>query len=238
MLNPKEKPLDPCQGEAAQVTTIKPKSTKKIDRVEAESKLLVQHKNETLVDSRLIAKNTGVKHRSSMALVLKHQSHFERFGKVRFEIAPSTSGQQEKFALLTEDQAYFLLSLSRNDDRVVDLKAKLITAFRDVRLAQDLTKREYLPTYHALHDAIHLLAAQSDNEHLVHMNFNRLINKAVGIQPGTRDTLNLAQRSMLVVAQAVAANASLDASDHREGYTKAKEALKPLEAYKLIGGGA
>lgn len=33
MTTPKGKPLDPCQGEAAQVTTIKPKSIKKIDRV-------------------------------------------------------------------------------------------------------------------------------------------------------------------------------------------------------------
>lgn len=197
---------------------------------------LVQHKNEMLVDSRLIAQNIGVKHRSSIALIVKHQIHFEKFGKVLFKIAPSSSGQPEKFALLSEDQSYLLLSLSRNDERVVDLKAKLISAFRDVRLAQDLTKREYLPTYHALHDVIHSLAAQSNNERLVHMNINKLINKAVGIQSGSRDPLNIAQRSMLVVAQAVAANASIGASDHHEGYSNAKEALKPLEALKLIGG--
>jgi hypothetical protein len=33
MTTPKEKAASPCQGEAAQVTTIKPKSIKKIDRV-------------------------------------------------------------------------------------------------------------------------------------------------------------------------------------------------------------
>jgi phage regulator Rha-like protein len=35
--------------------------------------------------------------------------------------------------LLNEDQAFFLLSLSRNTDRVVELKASLIMAFREAR---------------------------------------------------------------------------------------------------------
>ncbi len=38
MTNPKVKPLDPCQGEAAQETNISQKSIKKIYRVEAELK--------------------------------------------------------------------------------------------------------------------------------------------------------------------------------------------------------
>ncbi len=38
-----------------------------------------------------------------------------------------------KFALLNEDQAFFLLSLSRNTDPVVALKANLIMAFREAR---------------------------------------------------------------------------------------------------------
>ena len=42
-------------------------------------------------------------------------------------------GGDARFALLNEDQAFFLLSLSRNTDRVVELKANLIMAFREAR---------------------------------------------------------------------------------------------------------
>lgn len=195
---------------------------------------LIQHKDEMLVDSRLIAQHMGIKHKNSIELINKRLHHFERWGKVTFKTEAMPSGQNEKFALLNEDHAYFLLSLSRNSDIVVDLKAKLITAFREFRLAQDLNKREYLPTYHALHDGIHTLASQSSNERLVHMNFNKLINRTVGIPSGSRDHLNMAQRSMLVVAQAVAVNATTGAADHRDGYAKVKEALKPLEACKML----
>ena len=222
------------RGVVAQETTIKLNNNL---ACASDAIALVQHKSDMLVDSRLIAKNIGIQHKHAFEQIKNFKSDFEEIGILRFKTEEIEGrGQPEKYALLNEDQAYLLLTFCRNTARVRSMKVKLIIAFRDVRLAQDLTKREYLPSYHALHDVIHSLAAQSNNEHLVHMNFNKLINKTVGIQSGSRDCLNLAQRSMLVVAQAVAANASHDASDHRDGYTKAKEALKPLEACKLIGG--
>lgn len=42
-------------------------------------------------------------------------------------------GNAERFALLNEDQAFFLLALSRNTERVVELKSDLIMAFREAR---------------------------------------------------------------------------------------------------------
>lgn len=194
---------------------------------------LVAHKGEMLIDSRLIAENLGNKHQNSLQLIDRYIDKFNSFGKVMFKTEPLPSGQKAKFALLNEDQSYFLLSLSRNTDRVVDLKVKLVKAFREARLALDVSQAEYLPTYHALHEEIHLLAAGSSNEKFVHINFNKLINKTVGIDAGTRNHLSLAKRSMLVVAQAVAANAAHGAADHHEGYARAKAAVIPLGSVML-----
>ena len=67
-------------------------------------------KNERRADTRLLAQHLGILHRSVFRLVSDHRPDFEAFGKVRFENAPSSSGQSEKFALLNEDQAYLLLT--------------------------------------------------------------------------------------------------------------------------------
>lgn len=194
---------------------------------------LIERKGELRVDHRLMAERLGTQAASSLSLIYKHQKHFERFGKVRFEMEPLPSGQKEKYALLNEDQAYFLLSLSRNTDRVVDLKARLVLAFREARLALDLTKHEYLPTYHDLHDEIHVSASGSKNERFVHMNVNRLVNKTVGICSGDRNSLTLAQRSLLVVANAVAANSFRGTKDHHACYAKTKESLHALQNCQL-----
>ncbi|MQU46321.1 Rha family transcriptional regulator, partial [Pseudomonas helleri] len=77
------------------------------------------------------------KHKNSMALIERYLAKFEAFGVVPFQtdkpLAGTAGGRPERFALLNEDQAFFLLALSRNNDRVVDLKADLIMAFREAR---------------------------------------------------------------------------------------------------------
>lgn len=194
---------------------------------------LITDKSERLVDTRLIAENLGNQHQNTLQLLDRYIDKFKSFGKVMFKTEPLPSGQKENYALLNEDQAYFLLSLSRNTDRVVDLKARLVLAFREARLALDLTKHEYLPTYHDLHDEIHVRAAGSENERFVHINVNRLVNKTVGIGSGERNSLALAQRSLLVVANAVAANSFRGAKDHHDGYAKTKESLHALQNCQL-----
>ena len=106
---------------------------------------------EPRVDSRLLAIHLGNQHRHVMVLIEKYAEPFSTFGKVRFEKAPSAvsiTGQRERFALLNEDQAFFLLTLSRNSDHVVDLKVKLVQAFSEARRVADQRQTEYLPTYY------------------------------------------------------------------------------------------
>ncbi|WP_429347361.1 phage antirepressor KilAC domain-containing protein [Paraburkholderia sp. Clong3] len=95
---------------------------------------LTESRGEQRVDSRVIASQLGNDHKSLRELIVDHGPHFERFGILRFETAEIRGrGQPERFALLTEDQSYFLLTLVRNSDRVVELKARLVAAFRDAR---------------------------------------------------------------------------------------------------------
>lgn len=189
-------------------------------------------KGEPRVDSRLLAEQLSNQHRPVMALIDKYESHFSRFGKLLFKKAASSesrTGQQERFVLLSEDQAYFLLSLSRNTDRVVDLKVKLVQAFQEARAGKTAIAVEYLPGYRQLHDKAHELAKGSKNEKFVHANLNKLINKTVGLASGQRARFSSSAMSLTVVAQALATRAMEDAKDHHDGYEKAKQALTALD---------
>lgn len=197
-------------------------------------------KGEPRIDSRVLAQHLGNQHKNVRELVEQHRHRFERISQLRFQTEVGKrkqgGGNPERYALLTEDQAYYLLSLSKNTDRVADLKLRLVLAFREARQAQDLTRVEYLPTYHALHDEIHALAGQTPNERFIHMNVNKLVNRAVGIGAGERGRLDVPRRSMLIAAQYVASTAMHGAADHHEGYAQAKDALDRF-GVTLLGGG-
>ena len=99
--------------------------------------MLTQVGDEPRVESRQLAEPLGNKHKNSMALIERYLTKFEDFGLLAFQTEARPVGQHgggdARFALLNEDQAFFLLSLSRNTDRVVELKANLIMAFREAR---------------------------------------------------------------------------------------------------------
>ena len=196
--------------------------------------LRVAH-SEPCIDSRLLAHHLGIQHKNVIESIGKYADQFMSFGKVAFQTEPLPSGQKEKFALLNEDQSFLLLSLSRNTDKVVCLKVKLVKAFGEARRNRDLTQVEYLPTYHALHDEIHTLAAGSENDKFVRVNLNELVNKCAGIEAGQRDTAVLPTRSMLVTAQMIAAAAMRGSANHKEGYAKAKAALCGFGSLVKIG---
>lgn len=206
-------------------------------------KLALVIRNETArIDTRVLAAHLKKKrHQDVFELVKRYEGRLLELGKLLFQTgasADSRTGQTERFALLTEDQAFFVLTLSRNTPTVVDLKVKLVKAFGEARRAAQVNGAEYLPTYHALHDAVHELAAGSSNERFIHMNVNRLINKAAGIEAGQRARADLPQQAMLTVAQAVAAQAMGRAPDHQTGYQQAKAALVSLSRLTMLEGAA
>ncbi len=200
---------------------------------------LVPGKTEPRVDSRLLAAQLGIRNPNLVALLKTHKSDFEQFGKVTFQTGASPRGQSEKFAALNEDQAYLLLTYSRNTARVRALKVKLVKAFAQARRAADMRQTEYLPAHHHLHDTIHVVAAGSASERHTHINFARLLNKTAGIETGQRASAPPAQQALLIVGSLLAAQALQQAKDHRDGYQRAKVALQALQGINapLLGGG-
>jgi phage regulator Rha-like protein len=180
------------------------------------------------IDSRRLAVNMRKGHQSLFELVKDHRADFEEFGKLRFETGASTgskTGQSERYAMLNEDQAYLLLTYTRNTTRTRELKVKLVKAFGEARRAAQVRSTEYLPTYHDLHDQIDALSSGSTNGRFVHSNINRLVNKAAGIDAGQRTVLKSAPLSLVMVTQTIVTKAVRGAKDHHEAYSRAKKAL-------------
>ncbi|MBU1691812.1 MAG: Rha family transcriptional regulator [Gammaproteobacteria bacterium] len=196
---------------------------------------LVVVKEVACVDSRIIAGQLGTKHKNTFELILKFESEFQELNHLLFKTAVGKrvqgGGNAERFALLSEDQAFLLLALSRNSKRVVRLKLKLVQAFRQARDAVEIAK-DYLPGYHQLqNEAKHLAevahaAGSTTPERTFHINVNRLVNNACGVEPGQRASLTLQQRIAVTSAGFVAQKAiarALDAgADHHEAYAMAK----------------
>ncbi|HDS1693311.1 TPA: Rha family transcriptional regulator [Pseudomonas putida] len=195
-------------------------------------------RGEARIDSRLIAMDLGNNHKSTIELIDRYEPKFQRFGHLPFQTEVGKraqgGGKAERFALLNEDQSYFLLSLSRNSEIVVDLKADLVMAFREARNKEAVTSLQYLPLYKEMHDEVKALALRAEErgsttpERIFHINANKAINSAMGIASGARDSLTLDQQILLTTLQAVFRNqlkVSLDAGEgHKEAAKKAKDA--------------
>lgn len=94
---------------------------------------------EPRVDSRLIAKRLGISHRPMYRLLVKYQTEMAELGLLRFENAKvGAMGRPEKYVHLNEDQAVFLLTLTRNTPEAVALKLDLTKAFKRFR---DIARR-------------------------------------------------------------------------------------------------
>lgn len=91
------------------------------------------------IDSRTVAESLEVQHKNTLDLVRRYRDQIEKtFGRVAFEtLSFSTSGgnQPIKVALLTEEQATFVITLMKNSPRVVLFKALLTKSFHYYREA-------------------------------------------------------------------------------------------------------
>jgi phage regulator Rha-like protein len=137
---------------------------------------LIQHNSEARVDSRLLANQLDNYHKNTMALVERYLGKFKEFGVVPFQtekpLAGTVGGRPERFALLNEDQAFFLLALSRNTDRVVELKSSLIMAFREARYGhacQTLEARKQEASQSASRLARWRYDKSGINQHVAHL---------------------------------------------------------------------
>ncbi|MGL4351318.1 MAG: Rha family transcriptional regulator [Plesiomonas shigelloides] len=79
----------------------------------------------------MIAERLGIEHISFMETIGDYQTQIDQaFGIVRFETEKlGGRGRPQRYALLTEDQATFLMTLSRNTPEVVQCKIDLVVSF-------------------------------------------------------------------------------------------------------------
>src|SRR5579859_7903472 len=103
--------------------------------LKTEAALVVIEDATPLADSREIARELGIEHRSFFRLIADYQTEMEvDFGKVRLEITPSGKTRQpQKYALLTEDQTYAYMAYSQNTEQARSCKRRLVKAFREAR---------------------------------------------------------------------------------------------------------
>jgi phage regulator Rha-like protein len=88
-----------------------------------------------LVDSMSMAQNLDIEYKTMLQTVSEYSEALEDLdGKLRVELVKfEDSRKKRKVYWFTESQAWFILSLSQNTEQVVDLKFRLVKAFKDLK---------------------------------------------------------------------------------------------------------
>ena len=169
-------------------------------------------KSEFRVDSRLLAPELNHRHRTILENIDKYRSQFESLGSLPFETEMGIrGGTPVRFALLNEDQCYFLLTLMRNNNHIVAAKLKLVKAFRDARAQlalRDMARIEGKAVRRTETDAIKALveyatAKGSSNAKMYYASITKMTNDLLGIESGMRDKLDHKQLQQIKVAETI-----------------------------------
>jgi phage regulator Rha-like protein len=104
---------------------------------------VIERDSVLVVDSRLIAPRLGIEHRSFVKTTDRYQEQITSVSDkpedqvLRFEISKpldnSKGGRPERFVYLTDAQASFVMTLSRNTPQVVEFKRQLVRAFEKAK---------------------------------------------------------------------------------------------------------
>lgn len=125
-----------------------------------------QHEDGALVvDSRLVAQRLGIEHENLMSTLNKYRTQLEQaFGGLRFEtgVPEKPSGNPPKFVFLTEDQATFLMTLSRNSPEVVQCKLELVKQFSEAKRVLRQQGFFLLP-----HTSIYIRRIENTRDHII-----------------------------------------------------------------------
>ena len=208
--------------------------------------------SEFRIDSRLLAPELNHRHRTIFESILKYQSKFEEHGLLPFETEAVNNGdargvKYQKFALLNEDQCYFLLTLMRNNDFVVDKKSKLVKAFRQAKdqvTLRDMARIEGKAVRRTETDAIKSLveyatAKGSSNANMYYSNITRMTNSLLGVEKGQRDTLDHKSLQQIKIAETIVEMAIRDGLKadlpYKDIYKLCKDRVSAISSVLLSG---
>ena len=164
---------------------------------------LVQTKD-VRIDSRLVAKEMGIKHKNLYELINKHKKVLREFGTIPFQTETwnhSTGASKVKFALLNENQFDLISRIARgkNHEQVIDFKVRVTKAFASSR-KRETVKRESLAFYHESRDS---LSTMPGVEKYHYINLARAENKMIGLSTGERQKADEVQLGMLICLQQI-----------------------------------
>lgn len=169
--------------------------------------------NEFRIDYRLLAPELNHRHRTILESLDKYKTQFDTLGLLPFQTEARSQGLHGggdvRYFLLNEDQCYFLLTLMRNNEKIVESKLKLVKAFRDARkqLAErDIARLDGKQVRRLETDAIkHLVeyakASGSSRPEMYYVSLTTMTNKSLGIESGQRDKMDARQLQLLKIAE-------------------------------------
>lgn len=197
--------------------------------------ILVQHKQESRIDSRLFAERIGIKHKNLYALIQKHRAGLRELGTLPFQTETcnhSTGATINKFALLNGDQFDYMCRIVRGRDtrRMNQFKLDVTKAFAK-RRASEPVRREYLPGYHESRDSMKALGAKQYH----YINLANAENKVAGLSSGERQNADEQQLGLLVVMQKIELAAFDEAIQNGKTPTEAvREVARRMETFASL----
>lgn len=170
--------------------------------------------NEPFTTSSIIAEFTGVQHHTITRLIQQHQSDFEEFGSLRFQIEVrkrDIGATTAKQYCLNEQQATLLMTYLRNTEKVRAFKIELVRQFYIMREALRerqstewmLTRRQGKLIRRAETDTLYKLGEYAVGQGSTHMQkevyrtYTKLVNALVGIGAGERECASFKTLSVI-----------------------------------------
>ncbi len=171
--------------------------------VASNSDILINHKSEPRIDSRLFAERIGIKHKNLYSLIQKHKTGLRELGTLPFQTetcSHSTGATVNKFVLLNGDQFDYMCRIvrGRDNERMNRFKLDVTKAFAKRRAAEPV-RREYLPGYHESRNSLKALGAERHH----YINLARAENRLAGLSVGERGSAGEQQLGLLVVIQKI-----------------------------------
>ena len=214
---------------------------------------LVKIQNDTpITTTEIVADGVWKTHKSVIELCRNYESELKEFGTLAFETRKS-GGRPTEFFILNEAQVYFLMTLMRNNEVVVQFKKQLIKEFMKMKKAlMQLQIEKNSASYIATRESgkairkevtdtiqdfvIYATTQGSKNAVRYYSNISTMENKALFIIeqkfPNLREMLNHHQLSTLktadtVIMEALEYGMSVD-MHYKDIYLLAKERVETL----------
>ena len=178
---------------------------------------IVRIKNELRTDSRLLAGFLDHRHRTILENIDKYASELKQLGPIPFQTEKGAALKQGGFAratrwaLLNEDQCYFLLTLMRNNERVVAAKLALVKAFSEARAQlarRDIARLDGKEVRRMETDSIKALveyasANGSKSADRYYASITKMTNSLLGIESGQRESLSASELKQVAIVEGI-----------------------------------